>query len=1052
VITFVDQSHDCVALEQTSDVLLLWRLGALSEQPWDQIAKHYRHNRTRFVVDWSNSRQDGIWFAEAAMVMCRPTRSFDDESRERFRARTQHLQGRATAYLVGTGPSARAALDVDMTDGVRIVCNTVLIDDELMAHVDPHIVAFADPIFHFGPSSYAAAFQRALDRQARHHDFTIVTTERYAALLACQLPHLAERVVGVREVATEHANNFDLLEEVAVRPYPNVLTMLMLPLAATYSTRVAMIGFDGRAPGEAYFWRHGDSVQFARELTEIRSVHPGFFNLDYADYYAEHVNCLERMLTAMERRGMRIESRTPSHMRPLCRRGATALDRPTLGAGDATAPERSTIVSISPDWVDEFGHFGRWERTVRVAANARGFDYRTLASKALAPGHGAAIPAFTHPTLSDRPFDAASFESELRTQLLAFQHVDHRSLVCFYTADIWHLPSLLAIAADKPETIFAANLMRAHRHIADALRVREPWSDAIRSLLATALEAAEGSNLVVCIDTDAAADDVRALTGVRIPVWPMITVADPLVLQAASVERTTQTIRVVAPVQTQGSKGFDEVVEFAERVSPRLRSGEWSLTTRLDPIPTSREARLVGLVARLVAAGGEVIEGSLTDQQFARLLGTADVIVLPYHRDVFRTRTSGLLLDVVAAGKPTVTVRGTWPGDLVQRYRIGRTFHEGDVDAMVRAVARVISQLPRVTGRLADAREEILDVFHPGRLIEFVAALGDERRGRPPAASGVRTTRTLATAMINAYWDRERRRATAEINYSVSLDDLRRSKDDRLDTVESLTRQLRIARARIDVLVASAAADASRSGTLPITGRACDRGKLDDSDRGLDTVVRALHPAAHERGVVVDVGAIHRSSFVELLDARWIVYNIDPRSGRVRVHRLASHHDGHAVIASRPVGQRPRHRHVAAFADRRGSSRRPAPVELRDLTCIAHVDLLNIGADMDAMAVLDGVPWERLRPRVIVVPFDDNRTASAGYSTRDLIDVLSAYGYHLWARMRPSDSGHEGVPTTHRVDGSSTVAEGRPSWGQLLAFLEPGCAELAGFGLERRSR
>jgi hypothetical protein len=1034
VMTFIDQNHGCVAMEKSSDVLLLWQLGAMSEPPWGEISKHYRHHRTQFVVDWSNTRQDGIWFAEAALAMSRSTRSFNTKSSERFRARTHRLRGVNTAYLVGTGPSARAALDLDMSDGARIVCNTVVIDDELMAHVRPHIVTFADPIFHFGPSTYAAAFQGALVQQADRYDFTIVTTERYAALLAAQLPQLSDRIVGVREIPIEQANNFDLIDELAVRPYPNIVTMLMLPLAATFSDHVTMIGFDGRAPDETYFWRHGSSVQFDRELAEIRSVHPGFFDLDYADYYAEHVNCLEAMLTAMERRGIRIDSSSPSYMRPLRRRSPRAHDPLTTDWSNAAGPTRDTIISITPDWVDDFGHFGRWERTLRAAAGARGYEYRTLASKALASGNGDAIRAFTHPTLSGQPFDAASFETELRDQLAAILDVKQQSFVCFYTADLWHLPAMLAVAAENPETLFAANLMRAHQQIADALRIREPWSAAVRSLLTAALEAALGTNLVVCIDTDAAAEDVRTLTGFQLPVWPMMIVADRSVLRDSSEDTRHSTIRVLAPIQTQGPKGFDDLVAFAERVSARLRSGEWSLTTRLDPIPTSRQTSLLQRVERFVAAGGEVVEGSLSDEQFARMLGTGDVILLPYHNDVFRTRTSGLFLDAIGAGKPTVTVRGTWPGDLVERFRIGRTFREQDVGAMVQAVEWVTSRLAELTEHVVASRDQILEGFAPDKLVDFFVAMGQQRRGQPPAASRVAITRALATTMLNVYWDRERRRAADEVRHNVALDELRRSKDDHLDTIESLARQLRIARAKTDDLVTAAEAMDSRS----FIKRANQIGQRRDAVCGLDIVAQALQRTRRGRGIIVDVGVGHRSSFVPLLDAHWTVYTIDPRSGRVRVRRLVSHHDGHAVIASRLLRKdvlQPGH--VFAPADGRRAPLRHARIELHNLRWITRVDLLNIGDDMNAMAVLDGVPWERLRPSVIVVPFDDSRTATAGYSAHDVVELLSAYGYHLWASAWWIDFDRGGGPAAHRVVEWSVAGTDPRSWGHLLAFIEP---------------
>ena len=165
--------------------LLLWDVRAKSAEPWRSLAREYRQNRTLFDIDWQRTRADGSWFGELAMVLSKDSRAFDRaESRPIPTRAPNTCCGSPTAYLVATGPSARGALDVDMSDGVRIVCNTTILDDELMAHVRPQIVTFADPIFHFGPSTYAHQFQRALGRLAVRHDFTVVTLERFAGAAA----------------------------------------------------------------------------------------------------------------------------------------------------------------------------------------------------------------------------------------------------------------------------------------------------------------------------------------------------------------------------------------------------------------------------------------------------------------------------------------------------------------------------------------------------------------------------------------------------------------------------------------------------------------------------------------------------------------------------------------------------------------------------------------------------------------------------------------------------------------------------------------------------
>jgi hypothetical protein len=135
----------------TADFLLFWDSQASTRSPWQELARPFRINRTRFDIDWERTRNDGSWFAEAALVLSRSSRAFDPEAESLFKARTAHLLEAPVASLVATGPSVRQALDIDMHTGVRIACNTTILDTALMDHVRPDIVTFADPIFHVGP-------------------------------------------------------------------------------------------------------------------------------------------------------------------------------------------------------------------------------------------------------------------------------------------------------------------------------------------------------------------------------------------------------------------------------------------------------------------------------------------------------------------------------------------------------------------------------------------------------------------------------------------------------------------------------------------------------------------------------------------------------------------------------------------------------------------------------------------------------------------------------------------------------------------------------------
>lgn len=716
---------DLEALVLTSDLILDWDVRRSDAEPWASIKRRYRALRSLFIIDWQGSRMGAARLADLGRILGQG-RAFDRSQVEAFGRLAERVGRAPRAYLVGTGPSARTALDRDLSDGIRIICNTVVLDDELMDHVRPHILAFADPIFHFGPSTYAQRFQQAVVEQSRKHDFSIVTTEHYAPLLRAHNPEIAERVIALRHGKKTWPDNFDLVAHPAVLPYANVLTILMLPLGASFARSVGLIGFDGRNPDENYFWRHGSTVQFDRELQEIRLVHPGFFEVDYADYYADHIATLERLFVGLDERGIEVRSLANSFVPALRRRSMAPFEGSPVPATES----RPMLVSLAPDWIGDAGHHGPFERRVHEVAEATGHAHIALASAGLQPVADWQIPTFSEPTYgSGGRFAPVGrlFEGELR---IALEHLRLRpdAVLYLYTADVWHVVAILAVAADYPDMRFVVNLMRSHGWLDRALDNSDPWVESLVDLLRECLIAAARTNVDVVVDSEALARDVELLTGQPVLVWPMIAVSgmspgrtDPPLAPGAP--------HIVAPVQAQSGRGFADLVALAERARERLERGELRLTTRW-PLDGANPP-MIRLAERFEEQGGQLVKGILADEAYMELVASADVVLVPYRIRPFRTRTSAVAIDALLAGKPVVAVRGTWAGDLIERYGAGLTYADGDVADMDSALTQVISHLDMYRSKVAAIGSVVQAEYAPERLVEF---LRDGRTAPKPDA------------------------------------------------------------------------------------------------------------------------------------------------------------------------------------------------------------------------------------------------------------------------------------------------------------------------------
>lgn len=229
-----------------------------------------------------------------------------------------------TAIVMGTGPSASLLDLASIEADVRIVCNSVVRNLDLIRRVQPNVIAFFDPVFHMGPSRYAAAFRKDLLCALDECDAEIVTSSLFVDAFLANMPELGERTTILGALPTGTAWTWPTLSRPAVRLGTNILITIMLPLAFALADEVQIVGCDGRQLTENYFWHHSQANQYADELMQSAfDAHPGFFrNVNYPRYYELHCREFEEMLGLAEEGGKVVAPVTPSWIPALVTRGA----------------------------------------------------------------------------------------------------------------------------------------------------------------------------------------------------------------------------------------------------------------------------------------------------------------------------------------------------------------------------------------------------------------------------------------------------------------------------------------------------------------------------------------------------------------------------------------------------------------------------------------------------------------------------------------------------------------------------------------------------------
>lgn len=236
------------------------------------------------------------------------------------------------AYVLTTGPSLDRALNSITVDDttLRVICNSAVKNDALVAQLRPQVVTFADCAFHFGPSRYAAEFRSAFVRFMNTTDAIAAVPEFCGDLLTSVLPQLADRIVSMpyqkgAEWNVPRTNAF------FVRPQGTILTQLMIPIAAAVAPRILVAGADGRDPKDRFFWKHSSAVQFDDLMASVRETHPSFFDdNDYEAFYDSYCAEMESLIVNIESRGVQVNTITPSNIPALQARDRSEIDRTSL--------------------------------------------------------------------------------------------------------------------------------------------------------------------------------------------------------------------------------------------------------------------------------------------------------------------------------------------------------------------------------------------------------------------------------------------------------------------------------------------------------------------------------------------------------------------------------------------------------------------------------------------------------------------------------------------------------------------------------------------------
>lgn len=246
------------------------------------------------------------------------------------------------------------------------------------------------------------------------------------------------------------------------------------------------------------------------------------------------------------------------------------------------------------------------------------------------------------------------------------------------------------------------------------------WSDQKTMAKAFSMlkEADIDGRLSLFSDSSRLAGEYSRFTDIPIRVAPIPHTMHPaLNSDGASENVLSRPLRLASLGGARDEKGYLEIIDAINILKERR------LLEKFDFVLQTNGAapELLKATQNLEAANlrnVRFIHDTLSSQDYYELVRSADVILLPYWRSIYAARTSGILTEALAAGKPVIATEDTWMSDQLTAYDTGLTCKDRNPKDIVRAIIEAESRRNEIMSKACNAKERWLKDHNPDALMD----------------------------------------------------------------------------------------------------------------------------------------------------------------------------------------------------------------------------------------------------------------------------------------------------------------------------------------------
>jgi len=223
-------------------------------------------------------------------------------------------------------------------------------------------------------------------------------------------------------------------------------------------------------------------------------------------------------------------------------------------------------------------------------------------------------------------------------------------------------------------------------------------------------------------DTEDLARQYAALVpGLNTAVIPIPHCLPPL--ERTEVERKSGPLRIVYLGDARDEKGFHLLPDLVDTLADKLFSEARARFVIQGNISVAGDNPMLSAARQRLAAYPPAQVELMTEQlgvaAFHDLVRSADIVLLPYDPKAYARRSSGILIQALAAGRVVVVPAQTW---LAAQVHPAASVSFGNDETLAEAVAAAVREWPRLSKAAQQAAESFRTQHDPARYVSQLLA------------------------------------------------------------------------------------------------------------------------------------------------------------------------------------------------------------------------------------------------------------------------------------------------------------------------------------------